>query len=413
MKIVEKFEMRSVSDLIPYVKNSKQHPDAQVAQLRSSLREFGFLVPLLIDGQNNVICGHGRLLAAQAEGLTEVPVIVETHLTDTQRRAFIIADNKLTENGGWDADLLSVELEDLAAGDFDLSLLGFDAAELDKLLGGSTEGEDDGCDIDAELEKPSFAEPGDLWLLGRHRLVCGDSTLPETYNLLMPGEKANLVLTDPPYGVDYSGHVGSERKGIQNDSMGSGQFYDFLLAAFQRMRDVMAADASIYVFHADTEGLNFRKAFVDAGFKLSEVCIWVKNSLVMGRNPYHWQHEPCLFGWRRDGKHKWFSDRKQSTVWNFDRPSKSADHPTMKPVPLLCYPIGNSTTTGGIVLDPFAGSFSTGIACVQTDRVCYAIELDPQYVSVGVRRYISAVGGAEDVFVQRGGEKIPFAGIVA
>ena len=300
--------------------------------------------------------------------------------------------------------MLSVELADLQGVDFDLSLLGFDDSELNKLLGNINDVKDDDFDVDGELSKPAITKPGDLWLLGRHRLVCGDSTKAETYELLMDGKLANLTVTDPPYNVNYEGAAGK----IKNDNMSGEQFYKFLLDAFTLIEKSMANDASIYVFHADTEGLNFRRAFDDAGFYLSGTCIWKKQSLVLGRSPYQWQHEPILFGWKKSGKHMWFSDRKQSTVWEFDKPKKNADHPTMKPVPLVAYPILNSSMTGCIVLDPFGGSGSTLIACEQTGRICCTAELDEKFCDVIVKRYIEQTHNSESVYLIRDGMKIPY-----
>jgi len=359
------------------------------------------LAPLVLDEKYNLLAGHGRLLAARAEGLTEITCIVVEHLTDAQKRAYILADNRLALNAGWDEEMLSVELSDLKGADFDVSLLGFDDAELSKLLGSAENVKDDDFDVDAELQKPAVTKLGDLWLLGNHRLVCGDSTKPETFELLMDGKPANLVVTDPPYNVNYEGAAGK----IKNDHMAGDAFYQFLLDAFTLTEKAMANDASIYVFHADTEGLNFRRAFSDAGFYLSGTCIWKKQSLVLGRSPYQWQHEPILFGWKKAGKHAWYSDRKQSTIWEFDKPRKNADHPTMKPVPLLAYPILNSSMTGCTVLDPFGGSGSTLIACEQTGRVCRMAELDEKFCDVIVRRFIVQVGSDQEVFLVRNGEK--------
>lgn len=258
------------------------------------------------------------------------------------------------------------------------------------------------CDIDPDEVKP-FVEPGDVWLLGRHRMVCGDSTNPEDVNLLMDGIKANLVITDPPYNVAYQSADG---KSIQNDSMGDQAFYEFLLAAFKNMASHMAEGGSAYIFHADTEGLNFRRAFKEAGFHISGVCIWVKNSLVLGRSPYQWQHEPVLYGWLPNGKHKWFSDRKQSTIWNFDKPKKNGDHPTMKPIPLVAYPIKNSSAPNAVVLDLFGGSGSTLIACEETDRICRTMELDPKYASVIVQRFAAYKEGTNDIKVIRHGKEL-------
>jgi DNA modification methylase len=332
-------------------------------------------------------------------------VFVE-HLTDAQKKAYILADNRLALNAGWDAEMLSVELADLQAADFDVSMLGFDDAELNKLLGADADDvKDDEFDVAGDLEKPAVSKPGDLWLLGKHRLVCGDSTKEDTFTLLMDGKVANLTVTDPPYNVNYEGAAGK----IKNDNMADDKFYQFLLDAFSLTEKAMAKDASIYIFHADTEGLNFRRAFADAGFYLSGCCVWKKQSLVLGRSPYQWQHEPVLFGWKKTGKHTWFSDRKQSTIWEFDKPKKNGDHPTMKPIPLVAYPIINSSMTGCIVLDPFGGSGSTLMACEQTDRVCYTVELEEKFCDVIVKRYIEQAGNSEGVSVVRDGVTIPYA----
>jgi len=407
MNTTERFEKVSIDKLIPYARNARTHNKEQIKQLRASLREFGFVNPCIIDKDYNIIAGHGRVMAAKEEGIDSIPCVFAEHLTDAQKRAYILADNRLALNAGWDDEMLSVELSDLQANTFDLSLLGFSDAEMNKLMGGMDNAKDDDFDVDAELQKPTLSKPGDLWLLGNHRLVCGDSTKSETYALLMEGKSANLVVTDPPYNVNYEGAAGK----IKNDHMAGDAFYQFLLEAFTQMEKVMAQDASIYVFHADTEGLNFRKAFTEAGFYLSGTCIWKKQSLVLGRSPYQWQHEPVLFGWKKSGKHAWFSDRKQSTIWEFDKPRKNGDHPTMKPIPLLAYPIVNSSMTGCIVLDPFGGSGSTLIACEQTGRVCRMAELDEKFCDVIVRRFIQQVGTDKDVYLSRDGQMIPFSDV--
>ncbi|MGS0745900.1 site-specific DNA-methyltransferase [Syntrophomonas erecta subsp. sporosyntropha] len=404
MNTTERFEKVNIDRLVPYARNARTHSKEQILQLRASLREFGFVNPVIVDKDLNVIAGHGRILAAKEEGITEVPCVFAEHLTETQKRAYIIADNRLALNAGWDAEMLSVELADLQAADFDVSLLGFDDAELNKLLGGAEDVKEDDFDVEGELAKPAISKAGDLWLLGHHRLVCGDSTKAETFSLLMDGKLANLVVTDPPYNVNYEGTAGK----IKNDNMADQKFYQFLLDAFTLTEKAMAKDASIYVFHADTEGLNFRKAFSEAGFYLSGTCIWKKQSLVLGRSPYQWQHEPILFGWKKTGKHAWYSDRKQSTIWEFDKPRKNADHPTMKPVPLVAHPILNSSMTGCIVLDPFGGSGSTLIACEQTGRICHTVELDEKFCDVIVNRYIEFKGSDIDVFIMRDDQKIPF-----
>lgn len=293
---------------------------------------------------------------------------------------------------------------------FDIEFTGFDPPELDVLFSElhNKDVKEDDFDVDEVLKEPAISRLGDLWLLGRHRLICGDSTAEETYKLLMDGKKANLTVTDPPYNVAYEAKAGK----IQNDDMKDDEFYNFLLAAFTNIYNVMENDASIYVFHADTEGLNFRKAFVDAGFYLSGVCIWAKQSLVLGRSPYQWKHEPILFGWKKDGRHRWYSDRKQSTVWNFDRPSKNDLHPTMKPVALCAYPIQNSSMSNCIVLDPFGGSGSTLIACEQTNRICYSIELDEKYTDVIIKRYIEQVGTDKDIYLIRDGKKLKYSEVI-
>ena len=287
----------------------------------------------------------------------------------------------------------------------DVSLTGFDENEISDLLSTADDTHDDDFDVDSELDKPTFSKPGDLWHLGKHTLLCGDATKTESYQKLLGDHKVNLVLTDPPYNVDYSSKAGK----IKNDHQADDKFYQFLLAAFQNMNQAMANDASIYVFHADTEGLNFRRAFQDAGFYLSGCCIWKKQSLVLGRSPYQWQHEPVLYGWKKDGKHEWYTGRKESTIWEFDRPKQSKEHPTMKPIPLLAYPIMNSTMSNCTVLDPFGGSGSTLITCEQTNRICYMMELDPKYCDVIVNRYIEQVDSDQKVSVERDGKSIPYS----
>ena len=408
MEQTTEYYFADVKSLIPYARNARTHSDMQVAQIAASIKEFGFLNPIVIAEDNTILCGHGRLMASQKLGLKKVPCVKESHLTETQRRAFIIADNKLSLNAGWDNELLSVELTELQGADFDLDLLGFDEKELSQLFDEGNEIQEDEFDVETELTKPTFSKLGDIWSLGRHRLVCGDSTKEETYKSLMGKKKANLVMTDPPYNVDYQGSAGK----IKNDNMESDKFYQFLFDAFVNMEQAMASDASIYVFHADTEGLNFRKAFIDAGFYLSGCCIWKKPSLVLGRSPYQWQHEPCLYGWKKKGKHQWYSGRKETTVWEFEKSKKNSEHPTMKPIPLLAYPITNSTMSNAIVLDPFGGSGSTLIACEQTDRICYTIELDEKFCDVIVNRYLEQVGTDTEIKVIRDGKTFSYQEVV-
>ena len=397
-KTTSEMQLISVAQLIPYQNNARTHSKEQINKLRSSIREFGFVNPVIIDREYNIIAGHGRIAAAREEGITEVPCVFVDHLTEAQKKAYILADNRMALDAGWDEDLLRVELEALEEMGYDLGLTGFDDKELAALFP-AVEAKEDDFDVEAELQKPTSTRAGDVWTLGRHRLVCGDSTNAETYTTLMDGVKANLVITDPPYNVNYEGSAGK----IKNDNMAGEKFYEFLLAAFKNMESVMAADASIYVFHADTEGLNFRRAFADAGFYLSGCCIWKKQSLVLGRSPYQWQHEPVLYGWKKNGRHQWYTGRKETTIWEFDKPKKNGDHPTMKPIPLLAYPIGNSSMANSVVLDPFGGSGSTLIACEQTDRICRTIELDEKFCDVIVNRYIEQVGSADGVTVLRDG----------
>ncbi|WP_238594982.1 site-specific DNA-methyltransferase, partial [Pseudolactococcus reticulitermitis] len=395
----ERFEKVRIEKLIPYARNARTHSKEQILQLRSSIREFGFINPVIVDKDLNLIAGHGRILAAKEEGIEKVPCIFVEHLTEAQKRAYILADNRLAMNAGWDDEMLAIELSELQDDDFDLSLLGFADSELNQLLMGD-DAQDDDFDVDAELERPTFSKTGDIWQLGNHRVICGDSTKAETFEKLMEGKKANLTITDPPYNVNYEGTAGK----IKNDNLDNEVFYNFLYDAFSCMQDVMAIDSSIYVFHADTEGLNFRKAFVAAGFYLSGTCIWKKQSFVLGRSPYQWQHEPVLFGWKKKGKHQWYTGRKESTIWEFDKPTKNSEHPTMKPIPLLAYPIINSSMSNCIVLDPFGGSGSTLIACEQTDRICYMVEPDEKFVDVIVKRYVEQVGTSDTVTLERDGE---------
>lgn len=375
--------------------------DSEYEKLKRSIERFGYVEPVIWNKTtSHVVGGHQRLKVLLDMGITEVECVV-IEMDEDKEKALNIALNKIS--GDWDKNKLALLIADLQGADFDVSLTGFEPAELDALFKDSLKGgiHDDDFDVEAELQKPALTKQGDVWMLGQHRLVCGDSTKAETFTLLMDGKLANLVVTDPPYNVNYEGSAGK----IKNDNMGNEAFYNFLLEAFKNTEVAMAKDASIYVFHADTEGLNFRKAFSEAGFYLSGTCIWKKQSLVLGRSPYQWQHEPVLFGWKKSGKHNWYADRKQTTIWEFEKPKKNGDHPTMKPVALVAYPILNSSLTNCIVLDPFGGSGSTLIACDQTERICYTIELDEKYCDVIVKRYIEQAGNADGVFLLRDGMK--------
>lgn len=397
-----RIEKKKVTDLIPADYNPRKDlkpGDKEYEKLKRSIHEFGYVDPLIWNQQTGrLIGGHQRLKVLKDMGIEDVDVVV-VDMDEEKEKALNVALNKIS--GDWDKDKLMLLITDLQGEDFDVSLTGFDPEELDDLFKDDLKDDvkDDNFDVDKELKKPTMTKPGDLWQLGEHRLLCGDSTKEESYALLMAGKQANLVITDPPYNVNYQGSAGK----IKNDNMKDDAFYQFLLAAFTNMEKNMASDASIYVFHADTEGLNFRKAFSDAGFYLSGTCIWVKQSLVLGRSPYQWRHEPILFGWKKKGKHCWYAGRKESTIWEFDKPKKNKDHPTMKPIPLLAYPIMNSSMTNSIVLDPFGGSGSTLIACEQTKRICRTIELDEKFCDVIVKRYIEQVGSTKDVKVVRDG----------
>jgi site-specific DNA-methyltransferase (adenine-specific) len=407
MKKTAELKVLPVSVLKPaeYNPRKKLKPgDKEYEKIKNSIEEFGFADPLVINADMTIIGGHQRLTVAIAMGYTEVPCAV-VDVDKVREKALNIALNKIT--GAWDEQMLADLLTDLKESDYDLDWTGFDAPEVEALFSNiyDKKVKEDDFDVDEELKQPVFSKLDDLWLIGRHRVICGDSTGEEVYTKLMDGQQANLVLTDPPYNVDVEETAGK----IMNDNMGDQEFYNFLLSAYRCMHANLADDGSIYVWHADTEGLNFRKAFKDAGFYLSGCCIWKKNSLVLGRSPYQWIHEPCLFGWKQKGKHQWYADRKQTTVWEYDKPRSSKDHPTMKPINLMSYPIKNSTMTNGIVLDPFLGSGSTLIACCETERVCRGIELDPKFVDVIVKRYIEWNGGKfDDVYVMRDGQKLRF-----
>ncbi|MCP9184847.1 site-specific DNA-methyltransferase [Acinetobacter baumannii] len=401
-----------ISELKPADYNPRkdlQPGDPEYEKLKRSLTEFGYVEPVIWNSTTgNIVGGHQRLKVLEDLGHTDVDVIV-VELDETREKALNIALNKIS--GEWDQDKLSLLIADLDASDFDAELTGFDDAEIAQLIGSLDEGEveDDEFDLTAALEAATFVERGDIWTLGRHRLVCGDATSAEDVELLMDGKRANLVLTDPPYNVAFESGSGLS---IKNDKMDGDKFYDFLLSVFSNMVGVCEKGASAYVFHADTEGLNFRRAFQDAGFYLSGCCIWVKDSLVLGRSPYQWQHEPVLFGWVKTGKHKWYADRKQTTIWNFAKPRRNANHPTSKPLDLLAYPIGNSTQANTIVLDTFAGSGSTLMAAEATDRIAYCMELDEKYASVILRRYADATGDAAGITCLRDSQQLAYLDVV-
>lgn len=381
---------RAVSDLIPYARNARTHSDEQVAEIAASIKEYGWTNPILTDGENGIIAGHGRLMAARKLGMDEVPTIDITGLSDAKKRALILADNKMALNASWDEDMLKLELADLVGGAEGL-VTGFSQDEIDELIGT--------FDPTLEVEEEELPEPpqepkskpGDLWILGNHRLLCGDSTSPDDIVRLMGDDRADLWLTDPPYNVAYTGKT-KDSLTIQNDEMDDESFRRFLVSAYFAADSVLKEGAAFYIWHADLEGFNFRGACRDIGWKVRECLIWVKNAFVMGRQDYQWKHEPCLYGWKEGASHNWYSDRSQSTVLEFARPSRNGEHPTMKPVELFRYLIRNSTRKGQIVLDSFGGSGTTLIACEDIGRRARLLELDPAYCDVIIERWQKFTG---------------------
>lgn len=380
----------AVEALIPYAKNSRTHSDAQVAQIAASIKEFGWTNPILVDGTKGIIAGHGRLMAARKLGLGKVPVIELKDMTESQKKAYVIADNQLAMNAGWDIELLKIEVADLNEDGFDLELLGFDNKMLDSLL--EPEVKEGLTDEDAvpEVPKEPKTKLGDVYILGEHRLMCGDSTSIESVEKLADG-LVDILVTDPPYNVAYEGKT-KEALTIQNDSMGDDQFRQFLRDAFVAADAVMKQGAVFYIWHADSEGYNFRGACKDAGWKVRQCLIWAKDTMVMGRQDYHWKHEPCLYGWKEGASHLWAADRKQTTIIECKRPRVNDIHPTMKPVELMEYQILNNTKGQDVVLDLFGGSGSTLIACEKTGRKARLMELDPKYCDVIVKRWEDFTG---------------------
>ena len=379
-----------VSEIVPYENNPRINEGA-VEQLANIIATLGFRNPAVLNKDKVIIEGHTRLLAVKKLGWETMPCIIATDLTPEQEQALRIADNKIAEIAEWDEDKLKVELAALQEAGFDLSLLAFGDDELSDLLGGEagTHGE---TEPDAVPETPEIpvSTPGEVYQLGKHLLVCGDSTKPNDVDKVCKADEADLWLTDPPYNVDYHG---SDGQSIQNDSMEDTKFREFLRAAFGCAEKRLKPGGSFYIFHADSEGYNFRGACFDVGLKVRQCLVWKKNSLVLGRQDYKWIHEPCLYGWRDGAAHEWYSDCSQTTVMEFNKPKKNDLHPTMKPVEMLCYLIGNSSKRGDMVLDTFCGSGSTLIACERTGRVCRAVELDPKYCDVIRRRWAEFVHG--------------------
>jgi site-specific DNA-methyltransferase (adenine-specific) len=379
-------EYRETASLIPYARNSRTHSDQQVAQIAASIKEFGFTNPILLGDDGVLIAGHGRLQAAQKLSMEQVPTITLVGLTEAQRRALVIADNRIAENSGWDLDMLRVELGDLQVAEFDMSLLGFGADELQNLLAPTgIEGNTDPDEAPAVPDQP-VSVLGDVWVLGKHRVMCGDSLSVDAVTTLMGGALADVLITDPPYNVAYEGKTKDALK-IQNDSMDDESFRQFLRDAFVAADTVMKPGAVFYIWHADSEGYNFRGACRDAGWKVRQCLVWEKDSMVMGRQDYHWKHEPCLYGWKDGAGHLWAADRKQTTLLKFDRPKRNDVHPTMKPVALIEYQLLNNTKGGDVVLDLFGGSGTTLIAAEKNGRYARLMELDPKYVDVIVTRW--------------------------
>ncbi len=388
LNIVESVEHWSLQRLIPYAKNARTHDDTQVSQIAGSIAEFGFVNPILVGDDNIIIAGHGRLMAAQQLGLDTVPVIVLHHLTEAQRRALVIADNKIAENAGWNDELLKLELEELGDLGFDLDVIGFSDEELDELLGNDEQpGETDEDDI-PEVEDEPVSRHGDVWVLGDHRLLCGDSTSKQDLEKLMSGELADMAFTDPPYNVDYGNSAKDKMRGkdrrIMNDNLGD-DFYQFLKDALTNLLSV--TKGACYIAMSSSELDTLQKAFRDAGGKWSTFIVWAKNTFTLGRSDYQRQYEPILYGWREGNDHFWCGARDQGDVWFFNKPVKNDLHPTMKPVELVERALRNSSKSRDIVLDLFGGSGSTLIACEKTGRAARLIELDPKYVDVIVRRW--------------------------
>jgi DNA modification methylase len=378
--------------VVPYARNPRKNEEA-VAKVAASIKEFGWRQPIVVDKDYVVIAGHTRLMAARSLELKEVPIHVALDLTEAQVKAYRLADNRVAEEAEWDYDLLKLELEDLGGTGIDLGLLGFNPEELDDLLIDPEEINALPSDEDDEIpdEVEAVCQPGDIWQLGMHRICCGDATDRSFYQLVLGEQQVDMVLTDPPYNVNYQGKT-DQGMTIKNDNMKDGDFRNFIADVYVNLFTCMREGAPIYVFHADSEGHHFRQGMRNAGLKLSECLVWKKNRLVLGRHDYQWQHEPVLYGWKEGAAHPWYSDRSQTTIMEFDRPAKSTEHPTMKPVELLTYLLGNSSKKGDLVWDSFLGSGSTLIACERTGRRCVGLEIDPHYCDVIIKRWEDLTG---------------------
>ena len=391
--------MKKTSELIEY-ENNPRNNEAAIDAVAKSIEEFGFKVPIVITKDHVIIAGHTRLKASLKLGLATVPCIVADDLTEGQIKAFRLADNKTAELASWDFTKLESELESI---EMDMSVFGFEDLE-SKVPDNAT---DDDFDPSEELTETPYTKKDDIYLLGNHRVMCGDATIKESVDKLTQDEKVDLTFTDPPYNVDYEGTAGK----IMNDKMEDNTFYLFLFQAFKNMFDHTKPGGAIYVCHADTEGINFRTAFKNAGFKLAECLVWVKNALVLGRQDYHWRHEPILYGWKEGAAHYFIDDRTQDTIWEYNKPKRNEEHPTMKPLELCGRAIANSSRVGEIVLDLFGGSGSTLISSDQLQRKARLMELDERFVDVIVKRYIKYKGSSDDCYLIRNGEKIPVGSI--
>jgi DNA modification methylase len=399
LQVAKNIVQQRTDVLLPYARNSRTHSDEQVAQIAASIREFGFTNPVLVDADNGIVAGHGRVMAAKQLGLAEVPTINVGWMNEEQRRAYVIADNQLALNAGWDESVLAQEVAWLQEQQFDTNLLGFNADFLDGLL--AEEAATDVGLTDQDDAPAVQAEPvtrlGDIWVMGKHRLMCGDSTSMDSVNTLTLGGGIDMFLTDPPYNVDYQGgdhndHTRTDGLKIENDLKPAAEFRQFLRDAFTAADSVMKSGAVFYIWHADSEGYNFRGACFDTNWQVRQCLIWRKHRMVFGRQDYHWGHEPCLYGWKGGAGHLWASDRKQTTILDFDRPTRNLEHPTMKPVALFEYQLLNNTKGGDLCLDLFGGSGTTLIACEKNGRYARIMELDPKYCDVIVRRWQAFTG---------------------
>ncbi|MDU5374180.1 site-specific DNA-methyltransferase [Anaerococcus vaginalis] len=408
MITTKEMKLVDIEKLVPYVNNARTHSADQINKLRSSIREFGFINPVIIDKDYGVIAGHGRIMAAKEEGIKEVPCVFADHLNEAQKKAYILADNRMALDAGWDEELLKIELESLEEYGFNVELTGFSEEELGQLFDLGSEAKEDDFDIEGELNKPTFSKEGDIWALGRHKVICGDSTLWDTFEKLLGETKVNLVCTDAPYFVDLKNKSGT----IKNDNLNDKEAYEFLMKVFTNFKDAMAKDASIYEFYATMKARVFYDAFEDAGFKVGAGLIWKKPRAPFMRTDWKFNMEPIIFGWRKDGKHNWYGDQKQTAVFEFDgikdSEKEGCGHPSSKPVPLIAYLIKQSTQTNGLVLDGFLGSAFTLIACEELNRICYGIEIEPKFVDVAVKRYLNLVGSDEEINLLRDGKEYKY-----